>query len=351
MRKAFICFLLIAVSSISAGELTIPNSFSPNTPASANQVNANFTAVKTEVDDNYSRIEALAAAVMVLQSELVAAQATISQLETELTAVQDNSVLALDDYLLLSTYNGYVTAEFTGINVMVNNGSDTTESSGGLGNLIVGYNEDTGTTQEFCNNTNYLDEPTCINNGGVWLNYLTHGSHNVIVGSGHSYESYGSIISGRDHVSRAKYTSLVAGERNFAQAIYSGVFGGVSNKSSGNNSSIFGGQGNISSGYASSIGGGLFNTASGTWSSVTGGASNIASGTASSVSGGSQNQAIFDNTSVSGGYINIASGQNSSVSGGAFNIASGQNSSVSGGISREASGASDWVAGALLEDN
>lgn len=42
-----------------AGELTIPNTFTSGTEARAAEVNANFTAVETEVDDNDSRITVL----------------------------------------------------------------------------------------------------------------------------------------------------------------------------------------------------------------------------------------------------------------------------------------------------
>jgi len=41
-----------------AGPLTIPNSFTPNTPALAEEVNANFDEVATEVTDNYDLIRA-----------------------------------------------------------------------------------------------------------------------------------------------------------------------------------------------------------------------------------------------------------------------------------------------------
>jgi hypothetical protein len=42
-----------------AGEVTIPNTFTSGTTAKAAEVNDNFTAVKTEVDDNNLRIEAV----------------------------------------------------------------------------------------------------------------------------------------------------------------------------------------------------------------------------------------------------------------------------------------------------
>ncbi len=39
-------------TTLCAGEVTIPNTFTANTKAKASEVNANFTAVKTAVDDN-----------------------------------------------------------------------------------------------------------------------------------------------------------------------------------------------------------------------------------------------------------------------------------------------------------
>lgn len=47
------------VSQASAGSVTIPNSFTSGTPAIAAEVNGNFTAVKSAVDDNDSRISAI----------------------------------------------------------------------------------------------------------------------------------------------------------------------------------------------------------------------------------------------------------------------------------------------------
>lgn len=42
-----------------ASDVTLPNTFAPNTPALAAEVNANFDAVENAVDDNASRISSL----------------------------------------------------------------------------------------------------------------------------------------------------------------------------------------------------------------------------------------------------------------------------------------------------
>jgi hypothetical protein len=51
--------LLITVRAATAGELIVPNSFTPGTPARAAQINANFGAVATAVNDNAHRITTL----------------------------------------------------------------------------------------------------------------------------------------------------------------------------------------------------------------------------------------------------------------------------------------------------
>ncbi len=50
---------LVIAAGAFADNVTLPNTFSAGTPAVAAQVNANFNAVKTAVDDNHTRITAL----------------------------------------------------------------------------------------------------------------------------------------------------------------------------------------------------------------------------------------------------------------------------------------------------
>ncbi len=207
---------------------------------------------------------------------------TLSSLNSRLTAVEARTAP------LSVTGNTFT---ITGKNVQIVDGTGRTDSVSGLGNLTVGYNE---------------LRPRGTN--------TRTGSHNLIVGSGNNYSSYG---------------GLVAGQVN----TISGVFASVS-----------GGQVNIASGAAASVSGGIFNEAGGTDASVSGGQVNMASGAAASISGGANN---------------TATGQYASVSGGQFNDAGTLASSVSGGLDRDIVPFSlpglpnvndyDWKAGRLSE--
>ena len=113
---------------------------------------------------------------------------------------------------------------FDGCNVNVRSGGgDTFAAVNGLGNLVVGYNEDFG------GNTRT-------------------GSHNVVIGAYHDYSSYG---------------GLVAGQENSISAPSASVTGGSLNTASGYNCVISGGQGNTASAGHASISGGANNVASG----------------------------------------------------------------------------------------
>ncbi len=114
---------------------------------------------------------------------------------------------------------------FSGINLHVVNGTGKTAGKvNGLGNLIVGYNEP--------------------RTGGHVAKHT--GSHNVIVGSMHSYSSYG---------------GLVVGSTNTISGKYSAVSGGQWNTASGDNSSVSGGHLSSAKGKYSTVNGGLSSSA------------------------------------------------------------------------------------------
>lgn len=216
----------------------------------------------------------LLSAVMLAANPQVQAQfgVTLASLNTRLIAVETKTAP-------LSYNSGTKLLTVSGANVMIVDGTVATESTSGLGNFQVGYNELSG----------FGDNRT--------------GTHNLIVGSRNNYSSYG---------------GMVVGDSNSIVAKYAVVSGGFENTASGSYASVSGGRANISSFDSSSVSGGVLNTANGEYSSISGGGRNLANGIRSS---------------VSGGFFNLASGAYASVSGGEFNTADGGFTSILGGNS------------------
>lgn len=310
-----------------AGSVAIPNTFTANATAVAADVNANFGAVKTAVDDNDGRITTNGTDIAALQATIATLQITIGNLQTSLAdkaaashvhaqsdisnltndigSLQVDSVPGLGTYLSLGNdANGYMTALFSGVNIQVINGV-TQVTPNGLGNLIVGYNMNKAAGDFSCSDGQYNNVTDCASNGNTWALNHKSGSHNIVAGNNNSY---------------SQHSGVVFGVRNIINRAYAGVTGGANN------------------------------TASGVSASVSGGTEVIASGDASSVSGGFRNTASSSFSSVSGGTDNIARGYSSSVSGGRSNIANGFYSSVSGGNTRTSWSIDDWAAGSLWED-
>ncbi len=209
----------------------------------------------------------------------------------------------------------------TGANLHIVNGLDSTETTNGLGNLIVGYNELRANNPN-CGNF----PPRCTDN--------RTGSHNIIVGRENNYSSFGGLVIGLTNETSNRYATVSGGVGNVARGIWSTVSGGVNN-TAGNQYAV--------------VSGGVGNFASGAMSAISGGTTNIASGDYSSISGGSSSEATGRNSWLGGGVNNVASGRFSSVSGGRENTASGEESSVSGGFQRLAAGQYNWAAGPLSQ--
>jgi hypothetical protein len=184
----------------------------------------------------------------------------------------------------------------TGANLRLVNGLRATATANGLGNLLVGYSE-----------------PRQGEN-------VQTGSHNVVVGQGHNFSSFGGLVVGRQNEIR-------------------GAFAAVS-----------GGFDNTASGASAAVCGGIFNRASGESAAVSGGFGNTASASAAAVCGGDGNTASGESATVSGGHGNTANGHTAAISGGEANTARGFTSSVSGGRNHTARGDFDWVAGPLFAD-
>ena len=239
---------------------------------------------------------------------------------------------------------GFPELVLTGANLRIVNGLGKTscgaedapipDCPNGLGNLIVGYNE---------GRVAFPGNPPRTDN-------IRTGSHNVVVGTGQNYSSFGGLVVGFQNSISGNFASVSGGAENLATGNFSSVSGGHLNLASGAASSVSGGFGNRAQGENASISGGQDNGASGKGASVSGGFENSAFGHLASVSGGNENQASGALSSISGGFSNTASGTAASVSGGQEHRASGTNASISGGFQRRAEGEFDWVAGGLFQD-
>ena len=227
------------------------------------------------------------------------------------------SLVMLDD-----AQGGLVkTIRIEGVNVQLVNGLGATNGApgdpdsidglvtevNGLGNLIVGYNE--------------LGNPVGDNRTG---------SHNVIVGHGQNYTTYGSLVAARDNTASGPYACVTGGTSNRAIAAFASVSGGRNGLASGNESSVTGGLAGVASGLRASVNGGAVCSALGENATVNGGNQNQAMGLHATVNGGEQNRADGQASAVHGGQDNMATANYATVVGGELNIASGNHSSVAG---------------------
>jgi hypothetical protein len=159
------------------------------------------------------------------------------------------------------------TVQFSGCNVQIVNGMGSTATENGAGNLVVGYDENTGAQR---------------GHPGAQT-----GSHNLILGSEQEYTSFAGILTGVE---------------NSAQEAWA-VIAGSQNTVSGQFSTITGGKGGEVSGEWGSITGGLANTVSSSslYGVVSGGEENKSSGLLGAwVGGGRKNTAEASRSSVFG---------------------------------------------------
>jgi hypothetical protein len=227
-----------------------------------------------------------------LQVKVDALQTQVAVLQAQLAAVKSNKALLLDPFLDVDP-NPEVAVigpniVFHGANVHIVSGSGGTDDNGnptGLGNLIIGYNEDPGLAPPPFNQFAFPLGP-----GG------RSGSHNLVIGRWNQFP-------------KSAFGGIVAGELNIIEGEATSVTGGLSNQAVGKYSNVNGGFGNGTLGEGSSVLGGTSNTAVGRYSAVVGGQGNISRGDESSILGGNGNNTATGSffSVVLGGQSNTAS--------------------------------------------
>ena len=193
------------------------------------------------------RVSKLEAKISAQQKQLEEAYNTISNLRAELNSLNADlyTFRELKEYVRLvpGTMEGVRGPNliFEGVNVHIRNKRSSTTLVDGLGNLIIGYNE-------------IGDEA-----GLFYPPPVRNGSHNLIVGAGHSYSSAGGFVAGYRNTIGGSFSTVAGGFMNAAKGEHSSVSGGLLNVAGGEFSAVCGGMQNDTASFASSITGGSYN--------------------------------------------------------------------------------------------
>jgi uncharacterized coiled-coil protein SlyX len=193
------------------------------------------------------RVSKLEAKILAQQKKLQEAYNTISNLQAELNSLNADlsTFRKLKEYVRLvpGTMEGVRGPNliFEGVNVHIRNKRSSTTVVDGLGNLIIGYDE-------------IGDEA-----GLFYPSPVRNGSHNLVVGSGHSFSSAGGFVGGYRNTIRGSFSTVAGGFLNEANGEHSSVSGGLLNVATGEFSAVCGGMQNDTASFASSITGGSYN--------------------------------------------------------------------------------------------
>jgi hypothetical protein len=193
--------------------------------------------------------------------------------------------------------NGGNDLVLSGVNLNIINGLGDTQTTNGLGNLIIGYNE-----------------------ARVSGNTRT-GSHNLVLGQRNNFASFCGIVGGFENHIGGDFACVLTGSSHSVGGDFSAVTGG----------------------FDHSVGA--------LYAVVTGGYDNSVGGAYSVVTGGNNNSVAGSYSVVTGGAGNSIGGDSSTVSGGSGNSTGGNFCSVCGGLNRSISGPHDWRAGVLFQEN
>jgi hypothetical protein len=238
-------------------------------------------------------------------AQFAALQAQVTALQKQVTALQNNTALALAPFVTvdpnpqLGVPGPNIT--FHNANIHIVNGMGQTQLVNGLGNLIIGYNDD-----PINENNTTLFAPTALVSGD------RGGSHNLVMGRWNRYlsSSFGGIIAGEGNSIFGECNSVLGGESNLVvQGNANVVVGGARSQASGSGAVISGGWGNATNSSYAVICGGAGSVAN-AWGSVIVGGYNgwvYPNASASVILGGgnvtvSQSNVIAPNPSVSVDY-------------------------------------------------
>lgn len=275
-------------------------------------------AKQSTVTTLQSKVSTLQFKVAGLQSSNAALQSAVGVLQSKVDGFEsaEGDLASTLSGVTRTTVNGQPTLQISGVNLQLVNGSGSETSTNGVGNLIIGYNETPGTQT---------------------------GSHNLVLGNGQKFTSYGGLLAGAFNATTSPFASVTGGWYNIAADNHSSISGGCDNATgpvsvptgpcSTGAEAILGGASNLANAVSSTVSGGQSNVASAALAAVAGGYDNTASGVGATVGGGYGNQSKNNETSIAGGGQNTATGAIATIAGGYDNSATQDEATVLGGCS------------------
>ncbi len=176
-----------------------------------------------------NQVTTLDGKVLTLDGKVTTLDGKTLMAETKMSDLEKKMIPGLEKYVSVNTndMNGVKGPHivFRGVNVHVQSGADTTaDTTSGLGNLIIGYNE---------------AAPAQVRTG----------SHNLVGGSQNGFSSYGGLVFGVGNKITGTYASVVGGENNTASGISSAVLGGRIRSANWLNATSFQGATSPSAGF------------------------------------------------------------------------------------------------------
>ena len=229
---------------------------------------ASNAQLRSEVDSLIASSAVQESSLNTLQNALADANVEIDQLH----AVNQSQNTTLNSLNARVSVLEAKTAAFTvngselliqGVNLHLRSGSGSTNAApNGLGNLIIGYNEQS--------------VPAAPRSG----------SHNLVLGIRNGYSSHSGFVGGLDNRITGPYASVISGDLNQSTGDQSVIISGTGGLANDTTAVVVGGYQNRATGFRSVAISGWQNDARGSYSAILGGDTNIATATESSIGGG-----------------------------------------------------------------
>ncbi len=264
---ALVCgtVVLLSLVSLNAAPGKAQSGWQPRVQALESlvgELHAENAALQNELEELATQLDALA-----MQLDDHAADPDAHHSPPDLSDLEDD-VDDLEDLLMHFGRDGD-DVFIEGANLHVTNGLGSTDTINGLGNIIIGYNEERdGLEADIAGNliSRYGEEWAMLD-AEVKDRIMSEetraavlgeendrsGSHVLVVGTGLNYSSFGGIVTGFANSTSGRWSSVLGGAFNEASGLFSVVAGGGDNEATRFRSAVAGGEGNVANGEASLV--------------------------------------------------------------------------------------------------